>query len=107
MTPANPQGALIAARPRICRAPRAYWQSVVSDNDSARDAIKLWFAPMSEGMTPYKAEILCDAENDAGKKLRAFMTNSHGARFEFTRSLGKRNVVISMKRLAATPGDAP
>ena len=79
------------------RAARSYWQSCVADTEGAKEAIKSWFAPMSDGMTPYKAEILCDVETDAEKKLRAFMVDGEGKRFEFTRSHRRRDMVISMK----------
>ena len=51
-------------------------------------------------MTPYKAEILCDVDTDAEKKLRAFMQDGEGKRYQFTRSRGKRGTVISMKIIA-------
>lgn len=79
---------------------KTYWQSCVSDNDAAKDAIKSWFSPLSEDMTPYQADILCDIETDVEKKLRAFMTNASGKKFEFTRARHGRDVTISMKPLA-------
>lgn len=83
---------------------RTYWQQCVSDTDRAKDAIKSWFSPMCEGMTPYKAEILCDVETDAEKRLRAFMVDEQGQHFAFTRSRSGRDIVVSMKRLS---GDQP
>lgn len=77
------------------RRRRSYWQSCVSDTERAREAIRSWFAPMSDGMTPYKSEILCDLETDAEKKLRAFMTDEQGQHFVSTRSRGKRDTIIS------------
>jgi hypothetical protein len=82
------------------RRPRSYWQSFVCDTERSKDAIKSWFAPLSDGMVPYKAEILCDIETDAEKKLRAFMVDGGGHRFVFTRSCGARQVVVGMKRIA-------
>jgi hypothetical protein len=80
---------------------RSYWQSCAADTDRARDAIRSWFAPLSDGMTPYQAEILCDAATDAEKRLRAFMTDDSGARFQFERSRGRRSTAISMRRIAS------
>jgi hypothetical protein len=77
---------------------RSYWQSCVADTESAREALKSWFPwGICDGMTPYKAEILCDLETDAEKKLRAFMVDDRGQHIVFTRSRGKRETVISIK----------
>ena len=78
---------------------RSYWQSCVSDTQRAKEAIASWFTPMSDGMTPYKAEVLCDVETDTEKKLRAFMTDAEGQHFVLTRTRRKRDTVIAMKRI--------
>lgn len=83
-------------------ARKSYWQSCFVDSDDAKDTVKSWFPVLSEGMTPYKAEILCDVETDAEKKLRAFMTDDENRRFVFTRTKGKR-FTISMCPIEAQP----
>lgn len=81
---------------RTTRRSRSYWQSVrVTDAD--HESLRAWFAPLADGMTPYKADILCDVETDREKKLRAFMRDQQGRCFVLTRSRGKRDTVISMK----------
>lgn len=78
---------------------KSYWQSVYLGNDGSKEACKSWFMPLCEGMTPYKAEILCDIATDREKKIRAFMTDAAGERFVFERTRG-RNFSISMKPCA-------
>ncbi len=75
---------------------KSYWQSVYVDSESAKRVVMSYFQPMCEGMTPYKAEILCDIETDREKKLRAFMVNESGKKFKFERTRGRR-FSISMK----------
>ena len=69
---------------------KSYWQSVHVGDDRAREAVKSWFAPLCDGMTPFKAEILCDIETDREKKIRAFMTDAAGAKFVFVRTQGRK-----------------
>lgn len=76
---------------------KSYWESASVDSDSSRDAVKSWFAPMCDGMTPYKAEILCDVETDREKKIRAFMTDADGKHYRFERTRGGKQFSISMK----------
>jgi len=83
---------------------KSYWQSAYIGNDSSKDAVKSWFAPMCDGMTPYKAEILCDIETDREKKARAFMTDPDGKRYQFERTLGGKTFSITRKCLPAVVG---
>lgn len=78
---------------------KSYWTDCVVEGDRFKDAIKAWFAPMCDNMVPYKAEILCDIETDAEKKLRAFMTDKDGTRYRFVRTRTVKGFTISMKRL--------
>lgn len=78
------------------RAAKSYWQSVYVDSDNAKRSVASWFAPLSDGMTVYKAEILCDIETDDEKKIRAFMKNDEGKRYRFIRTKG-RNFTVSME----------
>lgn len=83
-------------------ARKSYWQDCFVYSDDAKDAVKSWFPVLSDGMTPYKAELLCDVETDAVKKLRALMIDDENRRFVFTRTRGKR-FTISMCRIEAQP----
>lgn len=74
---------------------KSYWQAMVVEGDRAQAAIRAWFAPLSEDMTAYKAEVLCDVKTDREKKLRAFMKDPQGKKFRFERTAG-RNYSISM-----------
>ena len=82
---------------------KSYWQSAYVGDDRSKDAVKSWFAPMCDGMTPYKAEILCDIETDREKKARAFMTDADNKRYQFERTLGGKTFSISRKCLGAQP----
>ena len=81
------------------RRRKSYWQSMFVDSDWARSAVRSLFMPLCEGMTPYKAEVLCDIQTDAEKKVRAFMTDESGAKFKFERTRG-RSYSITKKPLA-------
>ena len=83
-------------------AAKSYWQAVYVDSDDAKAVCKSWFAPMCEGMTPYKAEILCDIETDREKKLRAFMIDDEGKHHKFERTkVGGKTFSISSKPVPA------
>ena len=69
---------------------KSYWQSASLATDYDRNACKSWFGALAAGMTPYRAEILCDVETDSEKKIRAFMTDRYGKHWEFTRTKGHR-----------------
>jgi hypothetical protein len=77
---------------------KSYWQSVFIGSDNAKEAVKSWFMPLCEGMTPYEADILCDIETDREKKIRARMIDAQGKRRLFERTRG-RNFTISVKRI--------
>ncbi len=83
---------------------KSYWQSACVDSDRSKDAIRSWFHPLSEGMTPYKAEILCEIDTDREKKIRAFMTDESGAKFKFERTMGRR---FSISRKPIAEGASP
>jgi len=79
---------------------KSYWQEVYVDGHNAKEAVKSWFAPMCEGMTPYKAELLCDIDTDREKKIRAFMTDTDGKHYQFERTRGGKTFSISRKLMA-------
>lgn len=81
-------------------AKKSYWQAMSLYSDGDKAAAKSWFSPLcDDDMTPYKAEILCDVETDREKKLRVFMTDGAGKRFEFVRTNGAKNFSIAKKPL--------
>ena len=80
-------------------ASKSYWQGAYIDSDRAKDAVKSWFAPMCEGMTPYRAEILCDMVTDREKKLRAFMIDAENKHYKLERTCGGKTFSVSMKPL--------
>jgi hypothetical protein len=81
-------------------ASNSYWQEGYVGSDKAKDDIKSWFGSMADDLTPYKAEILCDAETDREKKIRAFMTSADGRRhYQLERTLGRKTFTVSMKRI--------
>lgn len=84
---------------------KSYWQAMYVGSDSAKEAVKSWFDPMCEGMTPYKAEVLCDKATDREKKIRAFMANADGKHFKFERTRGGRRFSISMTPIPAPAVD--
>lgn len=82
---------------------KSYWQEACLDSPSAKEAVKSWFAPFCDGMTPYKAELLCDTETDREKKIRAFMTDADGRRYQFERTRGRKTFSITRKLIPLEP----
>lgn len=80
----------------------SYWQEAYIGSDSAKKAVLSWFGPMSEGLTPYKAEILCDVKTDREKKIRAFMTGADNKKYQLERTLGGKTFTVSRKCLTPT-----
>jgi len=75
-------------------AKKSYWQAMSLHSERDRSAVLSWFDPLADGMTPYKADILCDIETDATKKLRVLMRDDDGRPFKFERTFrGKRYIV--------------
>src|SRR4051812_28717098 len=91
---------LCPKRRRETMPSKSYWQSASVDGARSKDAVKSWFGTLCDGMTPYKAEILCDAETDQEKKIRAFMADAEGNRFQFERTIGRKTFSVSRKRIA-------
>ncbi len=78
---------------------KSYWQEAYIGSDNAKGAVKSWFGMLAEGMTPYKAEILCDIKTDREKKMRAFMTDANNKHYQLERTLGGRTFTILCKPL--------
>lgn len=76
---------------------KSYWQSMSVSTERSRNAVKSWFAPLSDDCTPHKAEVLCDIQTDREIKARAFMRDDAGKEFVFERRHNKRDVVLSRK----------
>jgi len=87
-------------------ANKSYWQSASVNGEKSKEAVKSWFGPLCEDLTPYKAEILCDIETDREKKIRAFMSDAEGKCYQLERTLGGRTFSVSRKRIVAVVGNA-
>lgn len=81
---------------------KSYWQEAYLGSENAKEAVKSWFGDLSNGLTPYKAEILCDVATDREKKIRAFMTDVENKCYQLERSLGGRTFTVSRKMIAET-----
>lgn len=79
---------------------KSYWQAAYIGDEGAKESVKSWFGQLCEGLTPYKAEILCDVTTDREKKIRAFMTDSDNKRYQLERTLGGKTFSVSRKRIA-------
>lgn len=76
---------------------KSYWQEAYIGSDNAKESVKSWFGSMCEGLTPYKAEILCDVDTDREKKIRALMTDADNKHYQLERTLGRRTFSVSRK----------
>lgn len=83
---------------------RSYWMEVFVETEQSKAACKSWFPILADGLTPYKSEILCDAETDREKKIRAFMTDERGLHYKLERTLGGHRRSISRKRIPTPSG---
>ncbi len=85
-------------------AKKSYWQTVSLDSERSRAATLSWFKPLSDGMTPYKAEILCDIETDDEKKIRAFVRrDDDGRHFKLERTLGGKRYSMTRSPIPIPP----
>lgn len=75
---------------------KSTWMGVSVEGERSQRAVLSWFAPLCEGMTVEKAEILCDNETDQEKKIRAFVVDKNGKRHVAIRTKGHR-YSISLK----------
>lgn len=80
---------------------KSYWMGVVCDSDNSKAAIKSWFSPLCDEMTPESADILCDIETDREKKFRAIMVEPDGKKCLVTRTRGGRRFSLTLKRIEA------
>jgi hypothetical protein len=92
----------------VGRKPRkTYWSAVSLRSDRDKAAVSSWFRPLSDGMTPYKAEVLCDIETEQEKKLRVFMRDAAGKEFRLERTYGVKRTTMSRKPLPVATPTAP
>lgn len=63
---------------------------MVCDGPRSHEAIKSWLSSMCEGMTPLKAEVLCDIATDKEKKLRVLMQDKNGKKLWAIRTFGRK-----------------
>lgn len=75
---------------------KSYWQAVACSTPGHKEAIKSWFSPLCDDMTPENAEILCDRETDREKKIRATMIDKNGVRRVATRTKGGRTFSVTL-----------
>lgn len=81
-------------------ARKSYWQSMACRTERDRIALKSWFSPLADDLTPESAEGLFDIATDREKKLRVIMTDREGGKHVFTRTFGGKTVTVTTKRLA-------
>lgn len=79
---------------------KSYWIGVSFDTERDRAAILSWFSPLCEGMTPIKAEVMCDTETDREKKFRVVMRDKDGRERIATRTKTRGGWTIELKRAA-------
>lgn len=84
---------------------KSYWQGVVCDGPRSREAVKSWFSPLCDDMTPLKAEALCDIATDDTKKIRALMQDANGKQRWAIRTFGARQSSITLKSAIAAGHD--
>lgn len=85
-------------------ARKSYWQKMGCRTERDKIAIKSWFDPFADDLTPESADILCDIETDREKKLRVVMVDADGAKFRLTRTIGKRGTTIKRERMTSATG---
>lgn len=83
---------------------KTYWQSMSLHTDRDKENCKSWFPGLCDGMTPYKAEVLCDIDTDREKKLRVFMVGADGRHHQLERTRGHANYSVSIKEIPAPAG---
>lgn len=75
---------------------KSYWQRMACDGPHSREAILSWLSPVCDGMTPLRADILCDTVTDREKRLRVLVVDQKGVERWANRTFGKR-YSISLK----------
>jgi hypothetical protein len=78
---------------------KSYWQDCFIHSPGAQSAVKSWFSPLLDDMTITKAELLCDIETDAEKKMRVFANTPEGRKYRLIRARTVRGFTIAMKAL--------
>jgi hypothetical protein len=74
---------------------KSYWQRMACRTERDKVALKSWFSPFGDDMTPESAEALCDIETDREKKLRVIMVDGDGVKHVLTRTFGKKTTTIT------------
>lgn len=87
----------------MAKISKSEWVSVSCNSDRDRVAIRSWFSPLCDDMTPKKAEILVDCETDSEKKLRTLMVDASGKERWAIRSKNKRGHTITLKAPETSP----
>ena len=76
---------------------KSEWTPMCCETERDRDALKSWFSPLCDDMTPLKADILCDIATDREKKLRATMRDKDGRERIAVRTKTARGWTISLR----------
>lgn len=78
---------------------KSYWMGVACRTQGQKDAIKRWFSPLCDDMTPESAEILIDKVTDREKKIRAVMVDKDGKRRTATRTKGGKTFSVTLGQI--------
>lgn len=74
-----------------------------SCEEVSHPAIRSWFSPLCDDMTPTEAAILVDYVTDREKKIRALMIDKDGKKFWAIRSKNKGGYSITLKPIETRP----
>jgi hypothetical protein len=85
----------------MAKEAKTYWQDVVCDGERSKAACLSWFDPLGDGMTPHKAEMLCDVATERSKKMRVFAKDAEGNEYKLERTFG-RKFTVSRTRIDPT-----
>lgn len=78
-------------------AKKSEWVKMVCDSERTKDAIRSWFSPLCDAMTPESADVLEVIETGRTKKARAVMFEpATGLRYRVVRRYTKRGHDVSI-----------
>jgi hypothetical protein len=77
-----------------------HWVPMACFEQHHKDAIKSWFSPLCDDMTPESAEVWEDRRTGRTKKARAKMVDKDGKRFTAIRRHTKAGVTVELKAAA-------
>jgi hypothetical protein len=83
------------------------WVGVSLETDRDKAAVKGWFAPFCDEMTPVSAQILVEIDTDREKKVRAEMRDDNGSTRQVIRARTKAGWTVTMKPVRAALSKEP